>query len=69
LTNFIKFASRLILVAMLLVKNIAPATIKQENKRLYYTSLRRAQLKNDFTQLEDFICNAIMIGFDIVGRK
>ena len=60
---------RLILVAMLMVKNIAPATIKQENKRLYYTSLRRAQLKNDFTQLEDFICNAIMIGFDIIGRK
>jgi Fic family protein len=60
---------RLILVAMLLISNIAPATIKQEEKRIYYTSLRRAQLKDDFTQLEDFICGAIMIGFDIVGRK
>lgn len=60
---------RLILVAMILVKNIAPATVKQEYKRLYYTSLRRAQLKDDFTQLEDFICNAIMVGFDILGRK
>lgn len=60
---------RLILVAMLLQKNIAPATIKQEDKRLYYTCLRRAQLQEDCTQLEDFICGAIMIGFDIVGRK
>lgn len=60
---------RLILVAMLLQKNIAPATIKQEGKRLYYTCLRRAQLQEDFTQLEDFICGAIMTGFDIVSRK
>lgn len=60
---------RLILVAMLLVENIAPATIKQEEKRLYYTCLRRAQLKEDFTQLEDFICGSIMLGFDIMGRK
>jgi Fic family protein len=60
---------RLILVAMLLADNIAPATIKQEGKRLYYTCLRRAQLNDDFTQLEDFICGAVTIGFDIVGRK
>lgn len=60
---------RLILVAMLLKKNIAPATIKQEGKQLYYTCLRRAQLQDDYTQLEDFICGAIMVGFDIVGRK
>lgn len=60
---------RLILAAMLLMDNIAPATIKQEEKQLYYTCLRRAQLKDDFTQLEDFVCGAVMIGFDIVGRK
>jgi len=60
---------RLILVAMLLIANIAPATIKQEEKQLYYTCLRRAQLKGDFSQLEDFICRAVMIGFDIVSRK
>lgn len=60
---------RLILAAMLLMDNIAPATIKQEEKQLYYTCLRRAQLKDDFTQLEDFICRAVMIGFDIVDRK
>lgn len=60
---------RLILVAMLLMDNIAPATIKQEEKRLYYTCLQRAQLKDDFTQLEDFICRAVLTGFDIVSRK
>lgn len=60
---------RLILAAMLLMDNIAPATIKQEEKQLYYTCLRRAQLKDDFTQLEDFICRAVIIGFDIVSRK
>lgn len=60
---------RLILVAMLLAVNIAPAIIKQEEKQLYYTCLRRAQLKGDFTQLEDFICRAVMIGFDIIDRR
>ena len=60
---------RLILAAMLLQKNIAPATIKQEGKRLYYTCLRRAQLQEDYTQLEDFVCGAVMVGFDILGRK
>jgi hypothetical protein len=54
---------------MLLSKNIAPASIRQEEKQLYYTALRRAQLKNDTTQLEDFICEAVMIGLDILSRK
>ena len=60
---------RLILAAMLLAGNIAPAIIRQEEKRLYYTCLRRAQLKDDFTQLEDFICGAIVIGFNVLSRK
>ncbi|MDD2767013.1 MAG: Fic family protein [Candidatus Moranbacteria bacterium] len=60
---------RLVLVAMLLRENIAPATIQQEEKQLYYASLRRAQLKEDFTQLEDFICDATLFGFGILKRK
>ena len=60
---------RLILIAMHIKNNFAPAIIKQENKKLYYTSLQRAQLKEDYTQLEDFICNAIDYGFDILNRK
>lgn len=60
---------RMILTAMLLKNNIAPAVIKQEEKQLYYACLRRAQLRNDPTQLEDFICNAVEIGFEIFERK
>jgi len=60
---------RLVLTAMLLNFNIAPAVIRQENKNLYYISLRRAQLKGDTTQLEDFICEAILGGFNILERK
>lgn len=60
---------RLILVAMLLKNNFAPAIIKQEDKRLYYVFLRAAQLKEDYSQLEDFICDAVSAGFDVVKRK
>lgn len=60
---------RMILTAMLLQKNIAPANIKQEEKQIYYTCLRRAQLKNDTTQLEDFLCDAVSLGFGIMERK
>jgi len=55
--------------AMLLEKNIAPAVIRQERKRLYYTYLYKAQTKNDYTQLEDFLYDAIMDGFRVLERK
>jgi Fic family protein len=60
---------RMILTAMLLKSNTAPAVIKQEEKQIYYACLRRAQLKEDSTQLEDFICDATALGFDILERK
>ncbi|MBU1083430.1 Fic family protein [Patescibacteria group bacterium] len=60
---------RLLMNAMLLKANLAPAIIRQEQKRLYYTYLYKAQTKNDHSQLEDFICDAIMDGFEIVERK
>lgn len=60
---------RLILAAMLLKKNIAPAVIRQEEKSVYYACLRAAQLKYDFSQLEDFVCDAVMAGFNIMERK
>ena len=59
---------RLLLSAMLLKKNIAPAIIRQEQKQLYYTYLYKAQAKNDTSQLEDFICDAIIDGFKILER-
>jgi len=57
---------RLIMAAMLLRKNFAPAIIKQEKKRLYYKYLQSSQQKGEFEQLENFICDSILNGFEIV---
>lgn len=59
---------RLLLNAMLLMANLAPAIIRQEQKRLYYTYLYKAQTRDDQSQLENFFCDAIMDGFDILER-
>ena len=59
---------RLLMSAMLLQENLAPAIIRQEQKRLYYAYLYKAQTKNDNSQLEDFLCEAVMEGFAILER-
>ena len=60
---------RLLINAMLLKNNIPPAIIKQEDKQLYYTYLNKSQLKDDNSQLQDFICDAILDGYKIIDRK
>lgn len=60
---------RLIMTAMLLRENIAPAVIKQESRIIYYNYLSKAQLEEEFSPLEDFICDSVMTGYDIVNRK
>lgn len=60
---------RMIMQAMLLKKCFPPAVIRQEKKYLYYAYLNRSQLKGDISQLDNFICDAVMGGFDIVERK
>ncbi len=60
---------RLLMNAMLLKENLVPAVIRQERKRLYYTYLYKAQTKDDQSQLEDFLCEAVLDGFDILERK
>ena len=57
---------RLIIIAMLLRENIAPAIIKRDKKSQYYNYLNKAQAKKEFSQLENFICDAIFDGFEIV---
>lgn len=59
---------RLLMNAMLLNTNFAPAIIRQEQKQLYYTYLYKAQTKKDNSSLEDFLCEAVMDGFKILGR-
>ncbi|MFA5773621.1 MAG: Fic family protein [Candidatus Paceibacterota bacterium] len=60
---------RLLMTAMLLRANMAPAIIHQQQKQLYYTYLYKAQTKDDHSQLEDFLCDTILSGFDILERN
>jgi len=60
---------RLIIQAMLLLKNLPPAIIKQEKKRFYNSCLKKSQLKKDFIPLESFICDSILEGLKILERK
>ena len=60
---------RLIMTAMALRKNFAPVVIKQEYRQRYFSYLQKAQQTNDTTLLEDFVCDAIQEGFDILERK
>lgn len=60
---------RLLMSAMLLMANYAPAVIRREQKQLYYTYLYKAQTKEDQSQLENFICDAVADGFQILERK
>lgn len=59
---------RLIMNAMLLGANLAPAIIRQQQKHLYYTYLYKAQTTEDPSQLEDFLCDAVVDGFKILDR-
>ncbi|MBD3272031.1 MAG: helix-turn-helix domain-containing protein [Elusimicrobia bacterium] len=60
---------RLLIHAMAFKHNIPPAIIKQEKRHLYYTYLNKAQLQDDITLLEDFLCDAFLDGFNIIERK
>lgn len=60
---------RLILSAMLLKENLPPAVIRQEKRRFYILYLNKSQMEHEFSQLEDFIGDAILDGFAILERK
>ena len=60
---------RLLMNAMFLKANLAPAIIRQQQKQLYYTYLYKAQTKDDQSQLENFLCDAAADGFRILERK
>ena len=60
---------RLLMHAMTLKENLAPVVILQEKRRLYITYLNKAQTKNDVSLLEDFVCDAILEGYNILERK
>lgn len=59
---------RLLMNAILLKANLAPAIIHQKQKQLYYSYLYKAQATRDNSQLENFLCDAIVDGFKILER-
>lgn len=59
---------RLLMNAMLLSANLAPAIIREVQKQLYYTYLYKAQTADDQSQLENFLCDAVADGFEILER-
>ena len=60
---------RILIQTMLLSSGYTPAVIKQDNKRLYLVYLRKSQLENRFSMWEDFLCDSILLGFNILERK
>lgn len=60
---------RLLMHAMLLRQNLPPAVIKQERRRLYMAYLNKAQMKEDLSNLTDFIYDAVLDGYQILERK
>ena len=60
---------RLLLSAMFLKENLPPAVIKQDKRRFYILYLNKSQLENEVSQLEDFVCDALLEGFEILDRR
>ena len=60
---------RLLMHAMALRENFAPVVVLQEKRRLYTTYLNKAQMKDDPSLLEDFVCDAILEGYRILERE
>ena len=59
---------RLLMVAMALQSNLAPPVILQKKKQFYYTYLAKSQHGEDASLLEDFICDAVLSGYDMLER-
>lgn len=57
---------RLLLQALLLKAGFAPVIIREEKKRIYYAYLRRAQLENDPSPLEDFLMDGVLESYDLM---
>ncbi len=62
-------SGRLLFLAQLLEKNIAPAIIYQEQKKTYISYLNKAQITGDTSLLEDLFCDSILEGYKILERK
>ena len=59
---------RLLMQVMSLSENLAPVVILQEKRQLYTVYLNKAQMKDDLSLLEDFVCDAVLEGYRILER-
>lgn len=60
---------RLLMHGMLLEESLPPAVIRPEEKRTYYASLNTAQKKGDTSLLQDFLCDAVSMGWKLMERE
>lgn len=60
---------RLLMHAMSLSENLTPVVILHKKRRLYTTYLNKAQMKDDVSLLEDFVCDSIAEGYHILERR
>ncbi len=60
---------RLLLNAILLKANYAPAIIKQEEKKQYYDYLYKAQSEGDLSLFENFLCDSVNEGYNILEAE
>jgi Fic family protein/DNA-binding XRE family transcriptional regulator len=62
-------AGRLWMYAMAMKENLPPVVIHSEQRKLYMTYLNKSQMSGDISLLEDFICDALLDGYEIIERK
>ncbi len=60
---------RLILTGMLLASDYPPALIKQEDRPFYYAYLSRAQTKDDYSALTEFVGKAVLASYKLLDEK
>ena len=57
---------RLIMTTMFLGANLPPAIIEKKQKQFYYKYLQQSQQKEEYDLLEDFFCDSVLNGFEIL---
>lgn len=60
---------RLIIQAMSLRRNGPPAIIQQKKKKKYHAVLNKAQRTDETKALEEFLCDAFLMGFRLLERS
>lgn len=59
---------RLILYIQGFEHNLPPVLIKQEKRMAYYSCLQKAQLQQEYTFLESFICDALLESYKLLSE-